>query len=54
LEPERRLELHDIDETERPRERLLDLGAGVLTDAELIAVLLGTGSAGTPALGGGV
>jgi DNA repair protein RadC len=50
LEPERRLELHDIDETERPRERLLDLGAGVLTDAELIAVLLGTGSAGTPAL----
>ncbi len=48
--PERRLEHHEIDESDRPRERLLELGAGVLTDAELIAVLLGTGSAGTPAL----
>ncbi|HYJ32195.1 MAG TPA: DNA repair protein RadC [Candidatus Binatia bacterium] len=50
MEPERRLELHEIDPADRPRERLLELGAGVLTDAELIAVLLGTGSAGTPAL----
>lgn len=50
MEPERRLELHPIDESERPRERLLELGAGILTDAELIAVLLGTGTAGTSAL----
>jgi len=50
METERHLELHAIDPAERPRERLLELGAGVLTDAELIAVLLGTGSAGTPAL----
>jgi DNA repair protein RadC len=48
MEPERNGSVHD--ESERPRERLLDLGAGVLTDAELIAVLLGTGSSGTPAL----
>lgn len=31
---------------ERPRERLLSRGAGALTDEELLAVLLGTGSAG--------
>lgn len=32
--------------TERPRERLLELGAECLSDVELLAVLLGTGSAG--------
>src|SRR5664279_2071859 len=31
---------------ERPRERLLGLGAATLTDAELLAVLLRTGVAG--------
>ncbi|MGE5180346.1 MAG: RadC family protein [Bacteroidota bacterium] len=50
MEPERNGSVHEVDESERPRERLLELGAGVLTDAELIAVLLGTGSSGTPAL----
>jgi DNA repair protein RadC len=35
---------------ERPRERLVDLGAQALSDAELVAVLLGTGSAGANAL----
>ena len=50
MEPERNGSVHEIDEGERPRERLLELGAGVLTDPELIAVLLGTGSSGTPAL----
>lgn len=35
---------------ERPRERLLGLGAAALTDAELLAVLLRTGVAGKPAL----
>ena len=32
----------------QPRERLQKHGAGVLTDAELLAVLLGTGTAGQP------
>jgi DNA repair protein RadC len=35
---------------ERPRERLLDHGAAALTDAELLAVLMGTGTAGNSAL----
>ena len=33
-------------ETERPRERLLELGAGALSDGEALAVILGTGHAG--------
>lgn len=36
---------------ERPRERLLALGAAALTDAELLAVMLRTGVAGRPVLG---
>ncbi len=39
-----------IDDCERPRERLLAHGASSLTDAELVALLLGTGSAGRSAL----
>jgi len=35
---------------ERPRERLLERGAHTLSDAELLAVVLGTGSAGANAL----
>jgi DNA repair protein RadC len=35
---------------ERPRERLLELGAAALSDAELLAVVLGSGSAGASAL----
>ena len=35
---------------ERPRERLLGLGPGALTDAELLAVLLRHGVAGKPVL----
>jgi DNA repair protein RadC len=35
---------------ERPRERLLGLGPGTLTDAELLAVLLRTGVSGRPVL----
>jgi DNA repair protein RadC len=35
---------------ERPRERLLEQGCGVLSDAELIAALIGTGSRGAPAI----
>ena len=39
-----------ITDCERPRERLLAHGASSLTDAELVALLLGTGSAGRSAL----
>lgn len=35
---------------ERPRERLLEQGSGALADAELLAVLLGTGSRGRDAV----
>jgi len=35
---------------ERPRERLLELGAPALSDAELLAVVLGSGAAGASAL----
>jgi DNA repair protein RadC len=36
--------------SERPRERLLHLGAGTLSDAELLAILLGSGTAGSSAV----
>lgn len=35
---------------QRPRERLLDLGAAALTEAELLAVLLGSGRVGASAV----
>jgi len=50
MEREPHVSIHEIDETERPRERLFAFGAGVLTDAELIAILLGSGSIGASAL----
>ena len=37
-------------QTQRPRERMLTVGADALSDAELLAVLLGTGGPGTNAL----
>ncbi len=37
------LRIADLPETERPRERLLTQGAKSLSDAELLALLLGTG-----------
>lgn len=40
----------DLPKDERPRERLLAHGAGVLADAEVLAVLLGSGSAGQSAI----
>ena len=42
--------LKDYPVHERPRERLLGLGAPSLSDAELLAVLLGTGSTGETAV----
>lgn len=40
----------DWPERERPREKLLDKGAGSLSSAELIAILLGTGTGKTTAV----
>jgi DNA repair protein RadC len=42
----KRSTIHDMTDGERPRERLLDSGPGVLTDADLVAVLFGTGGPG--------
>jgi len=38
-----RLRIADLPSSERPRERLLAQGAGALADAELLAILFGTG-----------
>ncbi len=42
--------IKDIEESQRPRERLAKLGSGVLTDAELLAILLRVGKKGSSAL----
>ncbi|RMI08653.1 JAB domain-containing protein [Cellulomonas triticagri] len=42
--------LADLDPDQRPRERMLRLGADALSDAELVALLLGSGRRGTSAL----
>ncbi|MBS4031050.1 MAG: DNA repair protein RadC [Clostridiales bacterium] len=40
----RRLTIKDLPQSERPRERLLQHGAAALSDAELLGILIGTGS----------
>jgi len=47
----RSLRLKDQPPSERPRERLAALGAGALSSAELIAILLRTGVRGTSVVG---
>lgn len=42
--------IHDWPATERPRERLLAQGPGVLSDAELLALFLGSGTRGRDAV----
>ena len=42
--------IKDIEVSQRPRERLAKLGPGVLTDAELLAILLRVGKKGSSAL----
>ena len=42
--------LQDWPESERPREKLLKLGAASLSEAELLAILLQTGTPGNSAL----
>lgn len=44
------MSIRDWPEGERPREKLLDRGTSALSDAELLAVLLGSGTAGADAL----
>lgn len=39
--------LQDVEEADRPRERLVRHGPGSLSDAELLAILLRTGTSGT-------
>ncbi len=44
------MHIRDWPETERPREKLLARGAGSLSDAELLALFLGSGTAGQDAV----
>jgi DNA repair protein RadC len=46
MEREATLAIQDLEEEERPRERLFALGPAALGDADLVALLFGTGSAG--------
>jgi DNA repair protein RadC len=46
----RAVTLRELRPEERPRERLLELGAAALSDAELVAILLRTGHRGASAL----
>jgi DNA repair protein RadC len=48
--PVRRPSISSWPRSERPRERLIERGAQSLSDAELLAVVLGTGTAGANAL----
>lgn len=45
-----RMHIRDWPETERPREKLLARGTGSLSDAELLALFLGSGTAGRDAV----
>ena len=44
------LRIHDLPEHDRPRERLLNIGAESLTDAELLAIFINTGRKGENAI----
>ena len=47
---DRNLTIRDLPRIERPREKLLKYGAGRLSEAELLAILLGTGRKGESVL----
>jgi DNA repair protein RadC len=49
-ESSRTLTIRELPRSERPRERLIDLGAQALSSAELVAILLGSGGAGKTAV----
>ena len=42
--------IHQMPETERPRERMLQHGAEAMSSAELIAIVLGSGTKGSSVL----
>lgn len=44
------LTIRELPRSDRPRERLVDLGAGALSTAELLAIILGSGGRGRSAL----
>lgn len=44
------LTIRELPRTDRPRERLIDLGASALSTAELLAIVLGSGGRGRSAL----
>jgi DNA repair protein RadC len=44
------MKVTDLPELDRPRERLLKLGAGALSDRELLALILGAGTTGCDAI----
>jgi DNA repair protein RadC len=44
------LTIRELPRSERPRERLVDLGVGALSSVELLAIVLGSGGAGRTAL----
>jgi hypothetical protein len=48
--PPPRVTIKDWPRADRPRDKLLDRGPGTLSDAELLAIILGSGSAGISAL----
>ena len=50
MPPSTAFHLRELPRTERPRERLKSLGAHALSSAELLAILIGTGSSGRSAL----
>jgi DNA repair protein RadC len=50
LELSKGLSIRELPRSERPRERLVDLGATSLSSVELLAILLGTGGAGRSAV----
>ena len=44
------MSIRDWPKSERPREKLIELGPGALSEAELLAILLRTGTRGRSAL----
>jgi len=50
IDPKLGYRIKDIEQSQRPRERLEEYGAEVLTNAELIAILLRVGKKGSSAI----
>jgi DNA repair protein RadC len=49
-ERQKALSIRELPRSDRPRERLIDLGAQALSSAELLAILLGSGGSGRTAI----